>query len=296
MTGRLVTSNALAPGGSPSQLVSRLATGYSSADDVMVVGHEPIPQQPNIRPDHRRPGARGAAQEGSPLQAAAPGAQVRSMRLDRVVDDTQADDKSGMTQDTPSERNFGWRQPVSLLAARAVDRRLKRVARLLPRAARHPERDVEYVHDLRVASRRAAATLRLFEPWLPQAASAKMQSPPGPNPQGGRTRARPGCDRREAVPPGGRGRRHRPARSRHRPCTSTPRQGPETHQAVLQKSQEAEVAWTTGTIAVGAGGVARPGSRTQAQRLGRHRPSSATPKIRRPLVRRPHRSQGRCTG
>ena len=41
MTGRLVTSNALAPGGSPSQLVSRLATGYSSADDVMVVGHEP---------------------------------------------------------------------------------------------------------------------------------------------------------------------------------------------------------------------------------------------------------------
>ena len=98
------------------------------------------------------------------------------MRLDRVVDDTQADDKSGMTQDTHSERNAGWRQPVSLLAARAVDRRLKRVARLLPRAARHPERDVEYVHDLRVASRRAAATLRLFEPWLPQTASTKMQS------------------------------------------------------------------------------------------------------------------------
>ena len=41
VTGRLVTSNALAPGGSPSQLVSHLATGYSSADDVMVVGHEP---------------------------------------------------------------------------------------------------------------------------------------------------------------------------------------------------------------------------------------------------------------
>ena len=42
MTGRLVTSNALAPGGSPSQLISHLATGYSSADDVMVVGHEPF--------------------------------------------------------------------------------------------------------------------------------------------------------------------------------------------------------------------------------------------------------------
>ena len=41
LTARLVTSNALAPGGSPSQLVSHLVTGYSSTDDVMVVGHEP---------------------------------------------------------------------------------------------------------------------------------------------------------------------------------------------------------------------------------------------------------------
>ena len=41
MNTRLVISNALAPNGSPSQLVSQLATGYSSAEDVMVVGHEP---------------------------------------------------------------------------------------------------------------------------------------------------------------------------------------------------------------------------------------------------------------
>ena len=41
VTGGLVTSNALAPGGSPSQLISNLATGYSSTGDVMVVGHEP---------------------------------------------------------------------------------------------------------------------------------------------------------------------------------------------------------------------------------------------------------------
>ena len=41
LTGRLVTSNALAPGGSHSQLISSLVTGYSSTDDVMVVGHEP---------------------------------------------------------------------------------------------------------------------------------------------------------------------------------------------------------------------------------------------------------------
>ena len=41
VTGGLVTSNSLAPGGSPSQLISNLATGYSSTGDVMVVGHEP---------------------------------------------------------------------------------------------------------------------------------------------------------------------------------------------------------------------------------------------------------------
>ena len=98
------------------------------------------------------------------------------MRVDRVVYDPKADGGPGMTRDTHSERNAGWHQPVSLLASRAIERRLKRVAKLLPRAAKHPERDVEYVHDLRVASRRAAATLRLFEPWLPQTASSEMQS------------------------------------------------------------------------------------------------------------------------
>ncbi len=41
MTGRLVTSDALAPNGSPSRLVSQLATGYSSTGGVMIVGHEP---------------------------------------------------------------------------------------------------------------------------------------------------------------------------------------------------------------------------------------------------------------
>ena len=98
------------------------------------------------------------------------------MRLDRVVDDSKADGWPGMTKDTHTERNAGWHEPVSLLASRAVDRRLKRVAKLLPRAAKHPERDVEYVHDLRVASRRAAATLRLFEPWMPRASSTQMRS------------------------------------------------------------------------------------------------------------------------
>ena len=98
------------------------------------------------------------------------------MRVDRVVDDTKADGEPSVTKGALQEHEGGWDRPVGLLAARAVDRRLKRVAKLLPPAAKHPERDVEYVHDLRVASRRAAATLRLFEPWLPQNSCRKMQS------------------------------------------------------------------------------------------------------------------------
>ena len=86
-----------------------------------------------------------------------------------MVDDAKADGESRLTKVKRHESKEGWHQPVSVLAARAVDRRLKRVAKLLPRAAKHPERDVAYVHDLRVASRRAAATIRLFDPWLPQA-------------------------------------------------------------------------------------------------------------------------------
>ena len=98
------------------------------------------------------------------------------MRVDRVVDDTKADGEPGLTKRAHPEQGGGWGQPVGLLAASSVDRRLRRVAKLLPRAARHPERNAEYVHDLRVATRRASATLRLFEPWLPPPASREMQS------------------------------------------------------------------------------------------------------------------------
>jgi CHAD domain-containing protein len=97
------------------------------------------------------------------------------MRVDRVVDDAKADGEPRLTKGK-LHAGGGWHEPVSLLAARGVDRRLKRVAKLLPRAARHPERDVEYVHDLRVASRRAAATIRLFDRWLPQGASREVVS------------------------------------------------------------------------------------------------------------------------
>ena len=98
------------------------------------------------------------------------------MRVDRVVDDAEADGEAGLTKGECHEPRGGWHDPVGPLAASVVDRRLKRVAKLLPRAARHPEEDVAYVHDLRVASRRAAATIRLFDAWLPRAASRDMLS------------------------------------------------------------------------------------------------------------------------
>ena len=72
-----------------------------------------------------------------------------------------------MTQDDTAYAIGGAVQPVSSLAKRVVERRLAKVARLLPRAAKHPERNVEYVHDLRVAARRATVALQMFAPCLP---------------------------------------------------------------------------------------------------------------------------------
>ena len=68
------------------------------------------------------------------------------------------------------------RQPVSWLARRTVERRLRRVVRLFPKAAKHPERDVEYVHDLRVAVRRATAALQVFSACLPRSPNSDMKS------------------------------------------------------------------------------------------------------------------------
>ena len=65
-------------------------------------------------------------------------------------------------------------QPVSRLAKHTIDGRLRRVARLMPLAANKPEKNVEYVHDLRVGIRRAAAALRMFAPYLPQSAYSQM--------------------------------------------------------------------------------------------------------------------------
>ena len=73
-----------------------------------------------------------------------------------------------MTQDDVADTTREAAQPVSSLAKRVVKRRLAKVVRLLPRAAKHPERNAEYVHDLRVAARRATAALQMFAPCLPR--------------------------------------------------------------------------------------------------------------------------------
>lgn len=52
--------------------------------------------------------------------------------------------------------------PCIIAARRVLSRRLRSVGRLLPLAAQRAGEDVEYVHQLRVATRRAAAALRAF--------------------------------------------------------------------------------------------------------------------------------------
>lgn len=83
--------------------------------------------------------------------------------------------------DIPVARPGKWiegtyaEQPVSAAARRALSVRLAAVRNWLPLAARHADRDVEYVHQLRVATRRAVATLRLFEDVLPARRGAWMR-------------------------------------------------------------------------------------------------------------------------
>src|SRR3954466_7899477 len=53
-------------------------------------------------------------------------------------------------------------------ARRSLEVRLAVVAHMLPMAAHLSEHDIEHVHRLRVATRRAAAALKLYRDWLPQ--------------------------------------------------------------------------------------------------------------------------------
>ncbi|QDU90148.1 CHAD domain protein [Pirellulimonas nuda] len=57
---------------------------------------------------------------------------------------------------------------VAVAARRAIEQRVRKLRKKLPKAARQSAGDIEPVHRLRVASRRAAAALRLFQDVLPK--------------------------------------------------------------------------------------------------------------------------------
>lgn len=54
------------------------------------------------------------------------------------------------------------------VAVRSLDSRLQPLLHFVPLAARHPEQDVEYVHQMRVWARRATAAVALYESLLPK--------------------------------------------------------------------------------------------------------------------------------
>jgi adenylate cyclase len=70
--------------------------------------------------------------------------------------------------DVTCDGKWFWVEPptarVAAAAERILDIRLADVQKFLPLAARHDADDPEYVHQLRVSCRRAAAALRAFEP------------------------------------------------------------------------------------------------------------------------------------
>jgi CHAD domain-containing protein len=76
-------------------------------------------------------------------------------------------------QDGEMKRTGKWidgttpEQPVTSAAREAVKLRLQLVAHYLPLAAASAEEDREYVHQLRVATRRATAALKIFSELLP---------------------------------------------------------------------------------------------------------------------------------
>ncbi|MCA9296778.1 MAG: CHAD domain-containing protein [Phycisphaerales bacterium] len=63
-------------------------------------------------------------------------------------------------------RDLEPEMPAIDAARQVLELRLKSVETLLPLAARHAHEDTEYVHQLRVATRRSGAALRAFRPCL----------------------------------------------------------------------------------------------------------------------------------
>lgn len=71
-------------------------------------------------------------------------------------------------------KNVSANDPVSRAARRALRERLRLVWHYLPLAALEPETDVEFIHQLRVATRRASAAMELFAGLLPKRRGNKL--------------------------------------------------------------------------------------------------------------------------
>src|SRR5690606_30232377 len=65
---------------------------------------------------------------------------------------------------------------VSVGAHDALAARLQAVLTWLPKAAQFPEADIEYVHQLRVSTRKAAAALKLFRDLLPKKRTRRLKA------------------------------------------------------------------------------------------------------------------------
>jgi len=63
---------------------------------------------------------------------------------------------------------------VAAAATLVLDARLNAVAQFLPKAVGRAEEDVEFVHQLRVSSRRAGAALRIFRDLIPKKSRKKL--------------------------------------------------------------------------------------------------------------------------
>src|SRR5450755_1491967 len=65
---------------------------------------------------------------------------------------------------------------TSDVAGRTLRFRLAAVQHYLPLAGEKPDEDIEYVHELRVATRRTTAALRLYADMLPRRRTARMET------------------------------------------------------------------------------------------------------------------------
>ena len=73
-----------------------------------------------------------------------------------------------MRKMTPCWHTKQNRWPITLAARHILDERFRQVRKTLSLAADHADEDVENVHRLRVATRRAIAAMRVFEDVLPK--------------------------------------------------------------------------------------------------------------------------------